>query len=311
MIKREEQRKENGNENDGNVKGAASEEKTKVISEALHGLDISKKRILAFQNKAPAPPESHLNPMRVVFSTKTPSSAKSGTRYIPSNPERILDAPDITNDYYLNLLDWNKDNTLTVALGTSVYLWNAGSGSIDVLFENEGAKQTTALAWIQEGSILAVGTSEGKVELWDCAKMKRLREMEGHTSRVGSLAWNTFVVTSGSRDGTIIHHDVRTRDHIIQRLTSGHTQEICGLKWSPDFKYLASGGNDNLVCIWQSEGNGKTGDTPIFVFNEHQAGIYLMSNKVLCFNKINIYSCSSSCMVSMAAQHSSYWWWHG
>jgi cell division cycle protein 20 (cofactor of APC complex) len=270
LIKREEQKKENVNENDSNVKGS-SEEKNKVLSEALHGTDISKKRILAFQSKAPAPPESHLNPMRVVFSTKTPSSAKGSTRYIPSNPERILDAPDITNDYYLNLIDWNKENTLTVALGKSVYLWNAATGSIDVLFDNEGAKQTTSLAWIQEGSILAVGTSEGKVELWDCAKMKRLREMEGHTSRVGSLAWNSFVVTSGSRDGTIIHHDVRTREHIIQRL-NGHTQEVCGLKWSPDFKYLASGGNDNLVNIWASEGNGKTSDAPIFVFNEHQAG---------------------------------------
>lgn len=253
MIKKEEQRREGGNENETNIK-ASSEEKIKAISEAIHGLDITKKRILAFQSKAPAPPDSHLNPMRVVYSTKTPTSKKGNTRFIPSNPERILDAPDITNDYYLNLLDWSKENSVTVALGSSVYLWNAATGSIDVLFENEGSKQTTSLSWIQEGSILAVGTSEGKVELWDCTKMKRLREMEGHHTRVGSLAWNSFVVTSGSRDGTIIHHDVRTRDHIIQRL-NGHTQEVCGLKWSPDFKYLASGGNDNLVNIWASAGN--------------------------------------------------------
>ncbi len=32
-------------------------------------------------------------------------------------PERILDAPDITDDYYLNLLDWSSLNTvLTLAL---------------------------------------------------------------------------------------------------------------------------------------------------------------------------------------------------
>lgn len=273
MIKKEEQKKANSNENDSNIK-TSSEEKTKAISEAIHGMDISKKRILAFQSKAPAPPDSHLNPMRVVFSAKTPSSSKSGSRYIPSNPERILDAPDIINDYYLNLLDWNKNNIVTVALGQSVYLWNAGTGSIDVLFENQGATQTTSLAWVEEGQYLAVGNSEGKVEIWDCTKMKKTRTMEAHQARVGALAWNSCIVTSGSRDGSIIHNDVRIREHRIQTL-NGHTQEVCGLKWSPDAKYLASGGNDNLVNIWAAEGSGamKTSDNPIYIFNEHQAAV--------------------------------------
>ena len=74
-------------------------EKAKLLSESLHGEEIKKKRILAYQNKAPAPPDSHLNPMRVVYSAKTPMSTKSGTRFIPTNPERILDAPDFINDY--------------------------------------------------------------------------------------------------------------------------------------------------------------------------------------------------------------------
>lgn len=31
-----------------------------------------------------------------------------------------------------------------------------------------------------------------------------------------------------------------------------HTQEICGLQWSPDGKLLASGGNDNTLNIWDA-----------------------------------------------------------
>jgi cell division cycle 20, cofactor of APC complex len=237
-------------------------------------MDISKKRILAFQNKAPAPPESHLNPLRVVYSVKTPSSTKSGTRYIPTNPERILDAPDIVNDYYLNLLDWSRDNIVTVALGQSVYLWNAGTGNIEILFQNQANEQSCSLAWIQEGSILAVGNSSGSVELWDCNKMRRLRVMTGHEARVGSLAWNSYLVSSGSRDGSIIHHDVRAREHQVMTL-SGHSQEVCGLKWSPDAKYLASGGNDNLVNIWAATGGNSltTGNTPLHSLSEHQAAV--------------------------------------
>jgi len=31
---------------------------------------------------------------------------------------------------------------------------------------------------------------------------------------------------------------------------AGHLQEICGLKFSPDNKYIASGGNDNQLLVW-------------------------------------------------------------
>lgn len=274
LIKKEDQKSTHGNENDNNIQGTTTEERSKAMSEAVHGLDISKRRILAFQTKAPAPPESHLNPMRVVYSVKTPLSTKSGTRFIPSNPERILDAPDISNDYYLNLLDWSSSNIVTVALGQSVYLWNAGTGNIDILFEDEPGNKTSSLAWIQEGSILGVGKENGNVELWDVGVMRRLRIMQGQVDRVGALTWNQFVLSSGARNGAIVNHDVRVRDHIIQTL-NGHTQEICNLKWSPDAKYLASGGNDNIVSIWAAEGNGsqKTSQTPLYTLNEHQAAI--------------------------------------
>ena len=38
-------------------------------------------------------------------------------RYISQSPERILDAPELVNDFYLNLLDWSCDNILAVGLG--------------------------------------------------------------------------------------------------------------------------------------------------------------------------------------------------
>lgn len=57
----------------------------------------------------------------------------------------------------------------------------------------------------------------------------RLRIMEGHSARVASLAWNSYVVTSGCRSGQIIHHDVRQRDHIVSTINA-HSQEVCGLK---------------------------------------------------------------------------------
>ncbi|CAD7088667.1 unnamed protein product [Hermetia illucens] len=261
------------NENSNNQTNSSKTERQKLISESLQLGDLKTQRVLCYQKKAPSAPEFHQNPLRVVYSIQTPQSTKSGARYIPTTSDRILDAPDIINDYYLNLMDWSADNIVTVALGNSVYLWNAGTGNIEQLVEYEEGEHACSLAWIQEGHILALGSNSGTVELWDCSKMKRLRIMEGHAARVGSLAWNSYLVTSGSRDGNIIHHDVRQREHIVGTL-SGHTQEVCGLKWSTDGKYLASGGNDNLVNIWAANANGiGTNTEPAYVLNEHQAAV--------------------------------------
>lgn len=99
----------------------------------------------------------------------------------------------------LNLIDWSENNVLAVALGSSVYLWNAGTGTIAQLFELESNDYVCSVAWIQEGPYLAIGTTVGNTELWDCSEVKRVRVMNGHAARVGSLAWNSHILTSGCR----------------------------------------------------------------------------------------------------------------
>lgn len=56
-------------------------------------------------------------------------------------------------------------------------------------------------------------------------------------------------IASGSKDSEMIIWDVRQRDTCLR--FEGHQQEICGLKWSWDNGLLATGGNDNLVFIWE------------------------------------------------------------
>jgi cell division cycle 20, cofactor of APC complex len=59
------------------------------------------------------------------------SSTARPTRHISSTPERMLDAPGIRDDYYLNLLSWGPNNILAVALGPVVYLWDPTTGQIN------------------------------------------------------------------------------------------------------------------------------------------------------------------------------------
>ena len=120
-------------DNDGNGDDG-TQQCVQKLCEQLHGIDITKQRILAFQKKAPAAPEGFQNHMKVLYSQNATPSYFRSTRYIPQAPDRILDAPDIIDDYYLNLIDWNTNNVLAAALGSHVFLWNAGNIShVDVL----------------------------------------------------------------------------------------------------------------------------------------------------------------------------------
>ena len=58
---------------------------------------------------------------------KSPSR-KQGPRQLPNRASRVLDAPNLVDDYYLNLLSWGKNNVIAVALKNSLYLWNAENG---------------------------------------------------------------------------------------------------------------------------------------------------------------------------------------
>ena len=73
---------------------------------------------------------------------------------------------------------------------------------------------------------------------------------------------------SGSRDGSIHYHDVRKPEHCVAK-SEYHHLEVCGMKWSTDGKYLASGANDNLVCIW----NAKNPQEPHQILRGHQAAV--------------------------------------
>lgn len=104
MINKEQQKdsqEEENSQTDNTKRSAAQMEQRKLLAETIPGAngEAASQRILSYQIKAPSAPDSHQNPLKVVYSTKTPVSTKSGSRYIPHAPERILDAPDIINDY--------------------------------------------------------------------------------------------------------------------------------------------------------------------------------------------------------------------
>ncbi|URD77497.1 WD domain, G-beta repeat [Musa troglodytarum] len=202
-------------------------------------------------------------------------------RHLPQSADRILDGPELIDDYYLNLMGWGKSNILAVALGRSLYLWNAAGSTVQLLLTTDADDHPTSVAWSVDGKMVAVGFASSKVEIWDAVALQQVRILEGHLARVGSLSWTWNMLSSGSRDASIINHDgtvlllllrssvqktkgtnaivcaVRSFRRVSSKLRA-HTGEVCGLKWSCGGDLLASGGNDNLVHVWESSKMGSS-----------------------------------------------------
>ena len=77
----------------------AKEEYKRLLAKELCGSPIS--RVLAFGPSTTASEEPELCIHRQHRHLPSPHA-----RWVPQLPERILDAPDLVDDYYLNLLDW-------------------------------------------------------------------------------------------------------------------------------------------------------------------------------------------------------------
>ena len=189
-------------------------------------------------------------------------------RALPKIPYKVLDAPALQDDFYLNVVDWSSQNILAVGLGTSVYLWSSSSGQVTKLNDVGPNDSITSLSWSLKGNYLAVGTYNGMTQIWDSQKCKQIRLLKGHESRVGSLSWNSKILSSGSRDKSILHRDIRQKNNWISQLL-GHKQEVCGLKWSFDEQQLCSGGNDNKLLVWSVNNSSQ----PTSRFTAHVAAV--------------------------------------
>lgn len=230
-------------------------------------------RILAFK---PAPPESS-KPIDLRAQYNRPlkqASAQSAQfrRRVPTAPERVLDAPGLVDDYYLNLLDWSSQNQVAIGLERNVYVWTAESGTVSQLLETPADTYVSSVKWSGDGAYVGVGLGSGEVQIWDVEEGTKLRSMFGHETRVGVMGWNKHTLSTGARSGLVFNHDVRVANHKVAELVS-HTSEVCGLEWRSDGAQLATGGNDNLVSIWDARSLA----APKFAKKNHRAAVKALS----------------------------------
>ncbi|PHH82322.1 hypothetical protein CDD82_6358 [Ophiocordyceps australis] len=228
----------------------------------------TKTRILEFK---PAPPEAS-RPVDIRQQYNRPlkpaTAGSQARRRIGTAPDRVLDAPGIIDDFYLNLLDWSSGNQVAIGLDRNVYVWSADEGSVNCLLESTDNTYISSVKWSSDGAYLSVGMGTGEVQIWNVGEGQKVRSMFGHDTRVSVMGWNKHILSTGARSGLVYNHDVRVAEHKVAELIS-HTSEVCGLEWRSDGAQLATGGNDNLVSIWDA----RSLSVPKFTKTNHKAAV--------------------------------------
>ncbi|KAL2008484.1 hypothetical protein VTN00DRAFT_6678 [Thermoascus crustaceus] len=171
-------------------------------------------------------------------SSSQPESANAGAVM-----KRLSPSPNQDDDYFkTRYRPWKEVYKDRFKVGTN---WKYGRCSIKVF-----KGHTNGVMCLQfEDNILATGSYDTTIKIWDTETGEELRTLTGHTSGIRCLQFDDTKLISGSIDRTIKVWNWRTGECISTYL--GHRGGVIGLHF--DSTILASGSMDKTVKIWNFE----------------------------------------------------------
>jgi WD40 repeat protein/CheY-like chemotaxis protein len=115
------------------------------------------------------------------------------------------------------------------------------------------ANHVDCVAWSPDSALLASGSYDNDIRIWDARTRKCLRILGGHNRGVSGLAWSPdgTMLASGSYDNTIRLWDVAEGRCVAS--PEAHKPHVRGVAWSFNARFLASCGEDSEVVIWDTQ----------------------------------------------------------
>jgi WD40 repeat protein len=112
------------------------------------------------------------------------------------------------------------------------------------------AGQVLSIAFTSDGKLMASGSVDKTIVLWNPATGNQLRTLKGHTGTVNSVAFSPDdkQLASGSADNSIKIWDVASSRE--KQTLTGHTLFVSSVAFSTDGRLLASGSGDQTVKLW-------------------------------------------------------------
>lgn len=108
-----------------------------------------------------------------------------------------------------------------------------------------------SVAFSPDNRLLASGSDNCTVQLWDAATGDLQQTLEGHSGWVNSVAFSPdgrLLAAGLFDDSTVRLWDLATGD--LQQTLQCHSGSVLSVAFSPDGRLLVSGSDDCTVCLW-------------------------------------------------------------
>jgi WD40 repeat protein len=161
---------------------------------------------------------------------------------LPLEAGRVLDAPDIVDDYYMNLVSWRPNPELAVLLNNKVYLYTP-SQTVKLSSTSHGLYTSVA----SQRGVLAFANSFGVISIFDIERCRPIRELPHSRNRVVAMDWGDKLMFAVGHDRLVYGHDLRLPESVALVL-EGHRGEAVAVASSGD--EVVSSGMDCRVIVW-------------------------------------------------------------
>ena len=226
----------------------AGDARAALLRQALLG---ARGRVLQFAKQTPMP----------AAMPRAQRSPRTAPRRACATPFRVLAAPGLRDDFYLDLVCWSRLDIIAVGLGSRVRLYRASN--LKELCDVGIGDAVASLAWSPDGRRLAVGCASGKIALYDVGRGVVVTPANGHRGRVGCLDWRGDVLASGSRDRGVACRDVRV---------SVSKRAVAAMASWPTRRSLRTGARVAAQDGGSVEGSQARGLRPALVAGRRRAG---------------------------------------